>query len=365
MVADNLHNAELGPWADTDSVNLRSTAIAKAGIGADAGLPDEVRFLSGVTRLIRRRRAENSSKSDPLLPAVFLLIPAANFHEGVSSAGRVPMLDNGLTQVVGRVWFVGPVPVSGRYVDLTAKTDDEIFRHVEVVLKFGTSPAVIFDPRTTIPQVRYYPKGISTLDDYISINIYQSAISIDRILSVVDDIYSKCLVTPEAQLKAGKLWQDNSKHWPVQQAEDVVQLYLKIGLSGAFPMCTIRHEQTAVPGRTDLEIEEQDPLDQSKFTRHAILELKVLRSYGSTGKSVSDEETLAWVKSGVKQAAAYRSDKGALASALCCFDMRVVFTAEKCFEHVAGLAKELGVVMRLWYIYASSKQYRDAHTARN
>jgi hypothetical protein len=175
-------------------------------------------------------------------------------------------------------------------------------------------------------------------------------------------VHGKCLITPEAQMRVGKLWTDSSKWWASDKAEHMVQLHLRVGLTTAFPTCDVRYEQTAVSGRLDLKIEERDALDHSVVTRYAILELKVLRSFGSTGKEYAAESILEGVKSGVQQAATYRQDWGAKEAALCCFDMRKEYTREQCFNHVRDLAKELVVVLRVWFIFASSAQYRDFAT---
>ena len=113
-------------------------------------------------------------------------------------------------------------------------------------------------------------------------------------------------------------------------------------------------------GRLDLEIEQADPIDRSKVTRHAILELKVLRSFGETGTIIGDEYTRGWVDSGVKQAHAYRESKAAKWSALFCFDMRKDNSGEKCFDHVRDLAQSLNVFLKCWFLYAKSKYYRNA-----
>jgi hypothetical protein len=111
-------------------------------------------------------------------------------------------------------------------------------------------------------------------------------------------------------------------------------------------------------GRLDLEIEE--PLMQAgEFVRHAILELKVLRSFGSTGSSVSKTEIRKIVKEGVEQAASYREERDAHASALCCFDMRTKSTRKKCFHGIQASAKKRDVKLRVWPIFASAKEFRE------
>lgn len=351
----------LGSWAGAD---FAATARANFGIGADAGLPPDVRFLAGVAKLIRRRIAESGAEADPSRPAVFLLEPNARPHKADAPPKRVPMLDNGLTSVTGRLWFVNPVVVSGKYIELEETDDDTLFAIVTDTLGLGQVPAIVFDPRTTIPTVRFYPDGLSDPENCKAVVISGADVSLQQIYEAIDTVYQHCLVTPEAQARAGKLWEDGRKWWPSHEAEDVIQLYLRAGLTTAFPTCTVRHEQTAVPGRLDLEIEQSDPLDRGKFTRHAVLELKILRSFRSSGTTVSDTETLNWIASGVRQAASYRDERGALAASLCCFDMRKEHTGEKCFGHVEELATKLVVGLKHWFVFGTSAQYRDFSTAK-
>jgi hypothetical protein len=352
----NLH--DLGPWKGAD---LPSTAKSNVGVGADSDVPPQIRFVAGVARLVRRRLARNGADADPARPAVFLLEPSPAIEAPDVQPQRVPMLDNGLTPITGRLWFVNPVVRAGKYLDVEDCDDNTLFTIVIETLGLGTIPAIVFDPRTPVPSVRYYPSGLHDPDNVEALAVFHADVSFDRIFAAIDRIYEHCLITPEAQPPAAKLWDTGEKWWPVRNAEDVVQSQLKAGLIVAFPSCTIRHEQTAVTGRLDLEIEESDPLDPSQIVRHAILELKVLRSYGSTGISVSEQETESWVESGVRQAASYRRDKGARLAALCCFDMRKV-PVPACFELVAELAAKLQVEVRTWYIYATSEQLRQATT---
>ena len=355
-----LRSTDLGSWADAD---FARTVNEDAGIGADAGLPDHVRFISGIVKLIRRHLA--LSKMDGLSPkpAIFLLEPSVPTGKLDVASTRVPMLDNGLTAVTGRLWFVSPVVVSGRYVEIDANDDDQVFSVVTDNLQLGHVQAIVFDPRTVPPEVRFYANGLGQPEYYQPVTVANPDVSLSRIFEAIDLIYKSCLITPEAQTRSGKLWEKEQQYWAAQNAEDVVQTNLKAGLVAAFPSCTVRHEQTSVPGRLDLEIEESDPVDRGHIIRHAVLELKVLRSYGSTGKSVSETKTLEWVQSGVQQAAAYRNERNASASALCCFDMRKEASGETCFDHVREMATDLKVEMKIWYIYATSHQYRSATTA--
>jgi hypothetical protein len=251
---------------------------------------------------------------------------------------------------------------SGHYRTLCELDDDGLFRFVTDDLKLGSVPAIIFDPRTVPISVRLYPEGLGAPDTVEHLSVAGADVNLSRVFDVIAHVHRKCLITPEAQVRVGKLWKDASRWWASEAAEDLVQLHLRVGLTVAFPTCTVRHEQTDVPGRLDLEIEESDPLDRSRVTRYVILELKVLRSFGSTGKEYTTQYILDWVDSGVRQAATYRDERGARDSALCCFDMRKEHTGEDCFDHVRGLANRLKVVLKVWFIFASSAQYRDFMT---
>jgi hypothetical protein len=328
------------------------------GLGADYELPLHVRFIAGAAKLIRKRRAITNGKTDAIEPAIFLLQPTP--PDLGAPARRVPMLDNGLTPLTGRLWFVNAVVNVGKYIELSGEEDDELFRRIAEDFRLGDVQAIVFDPRAESIEIRYYPRGLQNPDICELISVSGTDISLDGIFAAIDRIHQNCFVTPDAQSLSGKLrlWKDSSKWLPSSDAEAIIQMNLKAGLTTAFPTCTVRHEQPQVSGRLDLEIEESDPLDCGHITRHAILELKVLRSFSETGTPVPSEKTLDDVTSGVQQAAAYRDEKCARASALCCFDMRREPSGETCFKHIRNTAKDTCVRLRLWFIFATSKLYR-------
>lgn len=269
------------------------------------------------------------------------------------------MLDNGLTPVTNRLWFVSEAVVTGHFLDLQEVEDDAMFRTVTDVLGLDHVPAVVFDPRVSDPETRYYPSGLGYPEVYEIVDLGTSPVTLDRIFAAIDRVYDTCLVTPDVQVEAGKLWTEKEKRWPAQDAEGRIQVHLKAGLSGAFPTCTVRHEQPGVGGRLDLQIEQADPDRTGTVTQHATLELKVLRSFRSTGRPVGPQEMLDWVESGVKQAFAYGKDRSARATALCCFDMRKEQTGEACFDHVRDTATELAVRLRVWFLFASAEEFRE------
>jgi hypothetical protein len=66
-MANNDRNlANLGLWANADFIKTFRGSSNDAG--ADSDLPNDVRFLAGVAKLIRRRLAENNAGTDPACP---------------------------------------------------------------------------------------------------------------------------------------------------------------------------------------------------------------------------------------------------------------------------------------------------------
>jgi len=347
---------DLGEWKVED---LALTAKSFAGIGTDDHLPLEVRFLSRIAKLIQERKVVDSKRSDPNKPAVFLLAPIRRGKIS-KTAIRVPMLDNGLNTLNGWIWLVSAAVNSGYRLEVDFQDDDSLFTFVTDSLNLGDVPAVVYEPRGPSAKIRYYPSGLREPDKCAVYPAKGEEVTDKRIFSVIERVYQQCLKTPDAQSRAGKLWVRPDRCWPSSNAEAVVQLNLKAGLAGQFLTCIIREEQTTPEGRTDLEIEEKDPLNRGVIIRHAMIELKILRSFHEGGSEFPPSETLDWIKSGVLQAYEYGTQKSAKLATLCCFDMRQTDEKESCFDHVLELARNKRVVLKRWYIYSSSGSYRKA-----
>ena len=327
-----------GGWEDEA---FAETVSQHAGIGFDADLPDENRFTVGVVQLLMQRRAEMEAREEPAVREIAVFILQPNPRDYVSGALRVPMVDNGLTPVVGRLWFTSAPVISAYYVDLPEGTDDERITYVVEGLGLGHRPALIYDSRPSTPQLRWYPRGLGQLDE-MELKPLEGDVDPEDVFDAIDKMYRECLVTPGALPPGVSLWKDARRHRPLRNAEAQLQAYLKLGLSSRFPFCRVWHEQSQPAGRSDLEIEQVNPVNRARPLRHGTIELKVLRSFRSKGSTVSDEETRGWISKGVDQAAAYRSEKGCRWAALCCFDMRTVDDST-CFHPVQTHASGLDV----------------------
>ena len=257
-------------------------------------------------------------------PAVFLLCPADPQTIDREVLKPEKMLDNGLTPVEGKLWFVGPVVLSGRWMPLETFEGNALFELVISGLKQGDVPAVIYDPRDDPNQIRYYPTGLQDADVCEIIDIPTVSMDIQRILAVVDRVCKKQLITPDAQSQVGKLLGKATSSLGRGKSRLSIQLYLVTALFAAFPTCIVRSEQAQATGRLDIEIEESDYARPGHVIRHAVLELKVLRSFGSTGIPVTSTEVHGWIDKGVDQAYSYGKNEE-----LC----NLPFAASTCASH--------------------------------
>ncbi len=267
--------AELGTWEDGD---FETTLSEHTGIGSDAGVPHEIRFVAGVVRLLLRRIAEleAKAKSDDEDIAIFVLKPKP--PDSVANAEPEPMVDNGRTKLIGRLWFAAAPVAAAHYVDLPENTNDSgRITYVADSLDLGSLPALIFDPRPMTPQLRWYPRGLNDLNN-VEVKPLRGEVTLSDVCATIDALYRQCMVTPISMPQGGSLWSDASKNWVAADAEALVQSHLKAGLVARFPYCNVRHEQTQTAGRTDLEIEQGTPGRPGNFIRYGILELKVLRA---------------------------------------------------------------------------------------
>ena len=343
----------LDPWADAD---YSGTARYHTGIGADLGLSPSQRFRRNVTKLLRRRLSLEDANREAL--AVFILSPNPGDHV---THGREPMLDNGCTEVVGRIWFVNEAVRSGRYVENIPDDDAEVFDTVCNEIGLGCVPAIVFDPRLAEPTIRFYPDGLSNENECSVRAVSDTEVSADTIQRVVEHIYRSSFMTPAAEVRgAGSVWADADKHWPSCNAEALIQSHLMIGLQVHFEDCEVRPEQPSAVGRFDLLIERSDPNDYCRITRFAVIELKVLRSFRYNGRAVRPGAISRWIRMGVAQVVAYRSEWHAQLGLLMCFDMRTTDTGKACFSEVLSRARDQSVGLFRWFLYNSAAAHRDA-----
>lgn len=351
-----MSEVDVGPVEGWPDDSLRQTIDGSYGLGSDAGLPPKIRFLIGVVRLIRIRQEKIAAEPGEDLPAVFFFSPQLPDSLEALQLQRSPMLNNGLTPLGDRFWFVGPLGNYGRALDLHGWSDDaEVFDRAGE-LGIDGLPAVLLDNRHNPPELRHFPKGLGDPEIAEVVSLGGRDISIEEVLGHVRKAHETNMKTPKLIPRDLKLWQNASNHRPVKQAEKRIQTILRIALAAAMP-ATVIHEEPNVPvGRIDLEIQEYR--GGGVMISHALLELKVLRSYGSTGKPVSAAKVKKVIAEGISQAAAYRDDHETKAAALCCFDMRKSESGEQCFATVREPAEKKKIALGVYYLFASAGRSR-------
>jgi hypothetical protein len=347
--------------ADWSDAALLATAGEYPGVGGDADLPPMDRFRSGISYLVGKTIAGQQpvDREDTVSRlAVFLLHPAGPPEDVAALGTRVPMLDQGHTQLEGRVWFVSQVVTQGTWIAPAFQTDDELFRYVTDEIALGAIPAAVYDARHQDPELRIYPNGLDDLDTYHGVHIAFTRVSIEDIFDRISAIHATQLVTPSAQHRATRLWSNASLGRVASNAEDILGGLLASGLQGAYLTCKVRVEQSGPSGRFDIAIEEPVFGIAGMNRLHAILELKILRRLNQRGRTVSPRTVRRWIEEGVRQAASYRQDRNALAAALCCFDMRPQFTGPQCFAHVVATASADHVELGVWHLFSSASAAR-------
>ena len=125
----------------------------------------------------------------------------------------------------------------------------------------------------------------------------------------------------------------------------------------------IKQEDTTVMGRCDFILKEQDPVDSSKWTHHAIIELKVLKDFTHTGNPFPANENKKAVTEGLDQARDYRSDHACRLAALSCYDMRKAPNPVDAIAHEMDRAKREQIGLWAWPIYNQAKAARTSRRA--
>jgi hypothetical protein len=335
---------------------LLTTLSQSLGEGLEAKLPPRGRFLMSVARVLRKRLAADDVAEQE--PAIFFFRAGRDVPEEAEVS--VPLLRNGLTPVASCLWFMGEVAVNVHAVEVDEWDDATVFADAIEGLQVGGWPAVIFDPRPGEPEVLYCPDGIGSSDSAQPVALDVESIELNDLFDRIDFLNERYLASPG---KDPQLWEKQTKWWPIERAEKRIQEAVEMGLQMAYPTCDVRAEQPGALGRVDIEVYMPISGAGGKKTPGAVLELKVLRSFGSTGDAWSEEKTRTWIYDGVIQAASYRDERSFPEAALCCFDMRKAHDGEACFAHVITVAADRKVVLRAWPIFNSTSTFRKYYDA--
>lgn len=337
-------------WAN-EAISSTLNAIGLSA-GADAHLPDEVRFVRRVRDILH---AAASSHGPLTAPALYVFAPSSD-REPPERAEFHPRIHTGEVNPAGVLWFVGAAARSGHCVPLESEATSEIFKFCGE-LGFGDAPAVFCDARAVPALFAWYPSGLSKPDEVIEGPIDRAdAPTLGDLIEVIDRLHRTRLMTSYNQGTDTTLWEKPSKHWVHARAERRVQDALMAGIGGAFGRpYFVEQEKPGDAGRFDIGFRESAGGGTS--TLRAILELKVARGFGSGGTSQTTAEVEAHIVGGVEQACAYAGEHGARDVACLVFDLR---PEKKQIEPETARdrADQLKVFLRFWRCFPTAADYR-------
>lgn len=348
---------ELGAWTH-DRAQL--TTAQRTNYGDVDDLPPELRFQVYVSRMIRTR--ERRADAEKVGAAAFILVTPEQQCQFKAGRSFDRNAHTGRVRLASRLHFVTPRAASSAYEEYDGD-DNGLFDRIEA-LKCDHLPALVYLPSADKSALTYYPNGTRVDDGMRQVQLDYGPVTEAEILLVIDAIYRTELCTPDNSGPT-KVWANASKGYPVEDAERTIQQFLRVGLAARFNWCTIRAEQAGKLGRTDLEVVDDRTGEPGTITHHALLELKVLRSFTHTGSRYAASSTEEAISKGVNQANSYGNANNSLLRMLCCFDMRSDDVGDNAtFAHVQSGATTLCVRLKRWYMYRSSDLHRDADAQR-
>lgn len=345
-----------GAWAK-DLAAIRTTHLT--GKGSDTDLPEAIRFLRAVRMVVAERERLPSCEYDR--PAAMVFVSGA-FYEKTKGLVRRPFLNTGKDPLTGQLHYLG-VSASGQSRDYIGGDGELIDALVHD--DADTLPTVIYTPQKGgHSKLSWYPAGTCNLDRVHVLSVEIEEPTPELILLAVEGVYQGELKTPDGVPPENRLWENADKGWASDKAEARVQRAVRIGLHARFPHCRIKSEQQEKDGRTDLEVVGEFGVDLNATENFAVLEMKVLRERGSGGSAYAPSTIAAHIKEGVNQAYTYSKDRKYRNGMLLCFDMRAVNKgAELAYAAVRTQSDTLGVHLGFWFLYRSSKHYRECETA--
>lgn len=355
--AQSPDSLDLGAWQG-DRAQIEAAPRSKFGDIDD--LPPELRFQVYISRTIRAR--EHQADAETVGAAAFILVTPQQQKEMKVGRSFNRTVHMGRVRLVGRLHFMTPRAATSAFEEYVGDANGVFERISE--LQCDHLPTMVYDPGAGKTRLSYYPRGTHTDDGMIEVDLDVGPVTETEILSVIDAVYRTELCTPDNSGPT-KLWHDSGKGYPIHEAERTVQQFLRVGLAARFHWCKIGAEQAGKLGRTDLEVIDNYTGEVGSVTHHALLELKVLRSFSHSGSAYAAATTEEAISKGVSQAHSYGNDNNTLLRMLCCFDMRSDDVGDTTtFAQVQTDATTLCVSLKRWYLYRSSEHMREALAQR-
>ena len=346
-----------GAWSQDED---KLKAVVLTGKGSDTDLPEALRFLIAVRRMVLDRERESDVEFDR--PAAMVLVAAEFFESPPAGLVRRPFLNSGHYRLTGQVHYLGAA-ATGHSRDYAG--DDGALVDALIADRADSLPTVIYLPKAGgRSKLSWYPTGTGNSTNVHVLPVAIEEPTVERITLAIEGVYQGELKTPDGVPPEATLWEKATQGWASDKAEARVQRAVKIGLNARFPQCRIRTEQADKDGRTDIEVVGDFGVAPNATVNFAVLEMKVLREKGSGGASYTLKGLQSHMQDGVNQAYSYATDRNFRDRMLCCFDMRATNTGpDVVFSTIKDGADALGVRLGYWFLYRSSEHYRECKVA--
>lgn len=358
--ASVVSSTDVNPFGGFSEAEVRAAATALMGDIPELAASEFSIALECVAHAVTARMDHQDYATESKRLAFFLITDRPRTLAERIGAAVEPIIDNGSKELCGWMLVIPATCTSGYGTQLAGTTTAELFN--EVLTKgAGNEPALVFDPNATDKELRYYPKGVSSPEVVQRFPFRTMTFTLAMLDSVLKRLHEQALVTPDAAKGLG-IWHEADKYRPITDAEARLQGLMRLTLSVAFDTrhFSVWWEVPGTQGRCDLFVTSRSATSAGQLTAHAVLELKVLRSFSAGGSYVAKKTNAEAIKKGVGQARGYRKDKDALNAMLCCYDMRTPAQADgdSCFKPVQSVALKHSVQLRTYRLYGKSDDLR-------
>ena len=347
------------PFGDTNADQLSSIAQQFFGAEPDLEAPGITIAIQALAKGLGARLQNAESANDKKDVAVFLISDRPRDVANGIGAKHEPIIDDGSCAFAGKLWIAPATFVSGYSIGFKKAAIADAFEET-INLGLGDVAACVFNPKATDREIRFYPRGLSNDTFVVRFAISDVAFDFDTLDQVLKTFHSQNFITPDATIDVLDPWKVASKFYPREKTEAFFQAWLKTALSVVFwRSIIVKFEVSGTEGRCDLLMISKQG---ESWLCQAVLELKVLRSFSSSGTAVPPKVSDQAIKDGVLQVVAYKSQNSAKLGVLCCYDMRkpAHCNDDQCFDPVKPLAKQHDVHLRRYRVFHSSKKLRLA-----
>lgn len=346
---------KVGAWSSEELLQTVKEELASVPI-FDSLSQETEQFIAHAIDTFRNTESNNIGTAlfildiDP--PTTYLSHPLNVSHT----------LNTGRLKFDNLIAFVNSKFSRGRYFNSDLKLPDEMIETFAKDHKYGCLPTILLDIHQQNSAIRVFPYGLNS-DMELAFRLEKEALDLDKIKTAIDKVHSSSLITPSANANANiKLWNDAGKFFPEDNIEKLIQGRLYTFFSATFGCgFAVLAEVTDAGGRLDLLL-----LSKSKEsgiqTNHAVIELKALRSFSTSGKTVYTKPThLLWIEKGMRQAYEYKNTHNPHHAILCCFDMcKTDNTDNYWFDDTAQFSKQNEIHQWRWKIYNSAENKRES-----